>query len=99
MNVLALGKMWISSNANAINQRFETKVEPSVHRTGEERMVIFFPSQLEAVQAFRLADERNALYVSGVPYRFTIYFLQSHLMRIQSNQGITISMKGLPLYL
>lgn len=67
----------------------------------EKRVVLSFPDHSEAVQAFnfKLANERITLYVNGIPYHFNIDFLQTYLMRIRSDQRITIQMKGLPLYL
>lgn len=44
----------------AINDRFDTQVQPNVYKMTEERIVLSFPNHWEAVQAFRLASEGDA---------------------------------------
>jgi hypothetical protein len=51
----------------AINERFHTQVELLIHRMIEERVVLSFPDHLEAVQEFKLANERITLYVNTIP--------------------------------
>lgn len=90
-----IGRQPAHAIVHAINQRFDSEVQPIIHMIADERIILSFPNHWEAVQAFRLADKGNTMYVNGVLYCFTIDLLQSNLMTVSSDQRIIVCMKGL----
>lgn len=47
-----------------INQRFDTEVQSIIHKMSEKKVVLSFPNHWEDVQAFRLADKGDTLFMN-----------------------------------